>query len=255
MLGIFDSGVGGLSVLKVLKEEAPHIDVVYFGDIKNAPYGIKTQKELKKLTAQGVKVLLDNGATNILSACNSISTFMILDDLKELSEKTFEITEMINPTVQEFKKYKDIAIFATPATIESKTYQNNFKKEGVEIETFAIPELAGAIEFGFEEKEIKKIVKEAVSKSLEKNFETALLCCTHYPFVKDKFETAFSKNNKNISVFDPAYAVAKKVFQKFNLPEQGSGKIRFLISQDSPTFRKMVKENFDNFEYSIEILQ
>ncbi|MBU4480140.1 aspartate/glutamate racemase family protein [Patescibacteria group bacterium] len=277
MLGIFDSGIGGLSVLKVLKEKMPQIDVVYFGDIKNAPYGIKTQEELKKLTAKGVEILLKNGAVNILSACNSISTFMILDDLKELSEKSFGIVEMINPTVEQFAKkwvsgahQNKIMIFATPATIESKTYQNNFKKEGIEIETFAIPDLAGAIEFGSEEKEIEEIVDRAVSKSLEKDFETALLCCTHYPFVKDKFEKAFAKNNKKISIFNPAEAVVNSAIKKFNLNVPSSlrasersgeawqsrknGKIKFLISQDSPTFRQKVKELFNEFEYSIEVI-
>lgn len=280
MLGIFDSGVGGLSVLKVLLEKTPCINVVYFGDIKNAPYGIKTQAELKKLTANGVKILLENGATNVLSACNSISTFMIIDDLKNLSEKSFGIVEMINPTVEEFssKKYgflkssqkpkptarhSKIAVFATPATIEAAAYQKGFKKNGVGVETFTIPELAGAIELGKSDIEIEEIIERAVSKSLSRDFERALLCCTHYPFHKEKFEKTFSKYGKKVSVHDPSEPVADSVIKKFKLQEPGSlpgarllgkGKIKFLISQDSPTFRKMVEENFSEYNYLIDIL-
>ena len=259
-LGIFDSGIGGLSVLKVLMKKAPHIDVVYFGDIKNAPYGEKKQKELKDLTKNGVKILLENNAENILSACNSISTFMIIDNLKELSEKSFGIVEMIKPTVEKFKNHKNILVFATPATIESQTYQNNFKKKGIKINTFVIPELAGAIEFGESENKIKNIVERVVSTATRSvAVETALLCCTHYPFAKDFFEESFEKLNKKVKIYDPAEAVAEETIKKFNLqgPERcffQKGKIKFLISQDSPTFRKKVSEIFKNFEYVIEII-
>lgn len=254
MIGIFDSGVGGLSVLKELKKKAPHIDVIYFGDIKNAPYGSKSQEELKKLTFLGVKKLLENGATNIISACNSISTFMILEDIKILSENPFGIVEMINPTVEEFSKTDDkILLFATPATIESNTYQDNFLKNGIKIKTQSIPELAGAIEFGSDDIEIEKIVNEAVLKSFENENGTVLLCCTHYPFVADKFEKSFRDKNKKIKIFNPAEAVIDSALQKFDT-EKGTGVLRFLISQDSPTFRKITAEHFREYEYTIEII-
>ena len=107
--------------------------MVYFGDVKNAPYGIKSQDELRSLTLSSVKTLLENGATNILSVCNSVSAFMLLEEIGLLSDMPFGIIEMINPTVDEFSRHKNIAIFATPATIESGVYQNNFKQSGVEI--------------------------------------------------------------------------------------------------------------------------
>lgn len=254
MIGIFDSGVGGLSVLKELKKKAPHLDVVYFGDTKNAPYGIKSQEELKKLTLSGVKILLENNATNIISACNSISTFMVLEEVGLLSDKPFGIVEMINPTVEKYSQYGDgILIFATPATIESNTYQKTFDREGVKIKTQDIPELAGAIEFGRTPEEIERIVNDAVSKSLKNDFETALLCCTHYPFVADKFEKSFRDKNKKIKIFNPAEAVIDSVLQKFDT-EKGTSVLRFLISQDSPTFRKITAEHFKEYEYTIEII-
>jgi len=254
MIGIFDSGVGGLSVLKELKKKAPHIDVIYFGDIKNAPYGSKSQEELKKLTFLGVKKLLENGATNIISACNSISTFMILEDIKILSENPFGIVEMINPTVEEFSKTDDkILLFATPATIESNTYQDNFLKNGIKIKTQSIPELAGAIEFGSDDIEIEKIVNEAVLKSFENENGTVLLCCTHYPFVKNKFEKIFSQKNKIVKIIDPAETVVNTAIKKFD-EREGQGALRFLISKDSPIFKKMVSEHFGEYEYTIEVI-
>ena len=254
MIGIFDSGVGGLSVLRELKKISPQIDVIYFGDIQNVPYGIKSQEELKNLTLLGVKKLLENGATNIISACNSVSTFMLLKEIKFLSETPFEIIEMISPTVDEFSCYKNIAIFATPATIESQTYQNNFKQKEIEIKTFSIPELAGAIEFDLAKNKIEKIINRAVSKSSTEHFDVAILCCTRYSFVKKNFEKAFKKMGKKVKIFDPAETVAKKSISKFN-NINGSGKLKFLISKDSPNFKKMVIEHFNNQKYIIEVIK
>lgn len=73
MIGLFDSGSGGLSVLSALRDRAPHADIVYFGDIKNAPYGIRSQYELNALTIAGVEILRSRGAKEIVSACNSVS--------------------------------------------------------------------------------------------------------------------------------------------------------------------------------------
>ena len=254
MIGIFDSGIGGLTVLKALKEKSPQTDVVYFGDIKNAPYGIKTQDDLKILTALGVKKLLENGATNILSACNSVSAFMVLEEIGLLSDVPFGIVEMINPTVSEFKNHSgEILIFATPATIESGAYQENFRKHNVEIKTFPIAELAGAIEFGADENEIERIIDEATTGVSQDNFDKVILCCTHYPFFLDKFEQSFKKIGRKVEIFDPASVVAETALSKFN-NNVGDGELKFIISQDTPNFRKMVEKHFANYNYTIEVI-
>ena len=130
MIGIFDSGVGGLSVLKQLRLSAPRAEVIYFGDSANAPYGNKTNQEIKLLTKLAIETLIKNGAHQIISACNSMSVLIEPLILAELGVAKNNFIEMVGPTVIDFKqKYKDnqkILLLATEATLRSGIYQKSF---------------------------------------------------------------------------------------------------------------------------------
>src|SRR5271165_3119459 len=120
MIGIFDSGSGGLTVLHAIRQVLPSADVIYFGDIKNAPYGSRSQEELSVLTIQALKLLENRGATNFVSACNSVSASLALSVLDVFTEKEMQIIEMVGPTVSYFKgSAARILLCATPATIRS----------------------------------------------------------------------------------------------------------------------------------------
>src|SRR5687767_11474091 len=110
MIGVFDSGSGGLSVLLEIRKRLPSVDVVYLGDIKNAPYGSKTREELGALTVMAVSRLLNEGADFIVSACNSVSASIVLPMLEILGVKPFEIVEMVGPTVKGLKNKKGILL-------------------------------------------------------------------------------------------------------------------------------------------------
>src|SRR4051812_2523239 len=103
MIGIFDSGSGGLTVLHAIRQVLPSADVVYFGDIKNAPYGSRTQEELSLLTMQALKLLQKRGAGNLVSACNSVSASLALSVLDMFSTDNMQIIEMVGPTVSAFR--------------------------------------------------------------------------------------------------------------------------------------------------------
>lgn len=229
MIGIFDSGSGGLTVLKEIRARMPKADIVYFGDIKNAPYGTKTQDELVALTEQAIRLLEDKGATHIVSACNSVSAALAVGNAPQ------DMIEMIEPTVASFNDSPaKILLVATPATVGAGMYQNAFKAIGKEIETLAIPLLAGAIEFGASEEEIEKIVTDALAQVDRSSFDTLVLGCTHYPFAR----SAFEKVLPDVVIVDPAVAVSERVAGQFT--EEGSGATHFLISKDSEPFRPRV---------------
>src|SRR3984885_15488343 len=99
MIGVFDSGVGGLTVLRAMRDAFPSIDVVYFGDTKNAPYGERSREELSLLTTEGIRLLLDRGATDIVSACNSTSASLAISLYDALSLSPKQLIEMVGPTV------------------------------------------------------------------------------------------------------------------------------------------------------------
>ena len=249
MIGIFDSGSGGLTVLKALRDELPSADVVYFGDIKNAPYGGKTQEELSILTVDGVRLLKERDASKIVSACNSVSASLAVSLVDALDLLPGDLVEMVGPTVAYFKHAElRLALVATEATVRSGIYQNGFKMVGKEIKCIAVPELAGAIEFG-------KPTKETIEKTLEPHrgtFDVLILACTHYPLVFKEFVEAVGDS---VLVFDPAVAVAERAQKLFWPKEVGNGTTHFLISTDSDVFRKRVSELMPDGTYTIEVIK
>lgn len=249
MIGVFDSGAGGLTVLTALRRELPSADFLYYGDIKNAPYGLRTHAELSRLTLDNVSFLLERGATSIVSACNSASATLALSLLDTFSLTSQQMIEMVGPTVTAFKGYKGtIALAATVATIDSGVYQSAFHMIGKEIEAIAIPALGGAIETGKSAEEIEAIIIETFAARTQP-FDVLVLACTHYPLVLD----IFKKVLPGVMIFDPSDAVAERARKLFWPKEVANGSTRFVISQDSEPFRKRVHDLFGGSDYTIEV--
>lgn len=252
MIGIFDSGVGGLSVLKKIREKAPRADVIYFGDTANAPYGTRPLDELRGLTSSAVELLLSKGARDIVSACNSVSAFMTLSESGLLAQVPLSIIEMTRPTVRALARDfqgKKIAFLATPATIASGIYARGCIEAGIDGTFVAVPELAGAIESGAPRNDIQDIIARVISE-LPSEIDVVSLSCTHYPFVQDIFTEEIVRAGLVAEIFDPADSVAEEV--RIGCETDGEGNTRFLISRDSLVFRRLAKEHFGNTD--IEVL-
>jgi glutamate racemase len=219
MIGIFDSGSGGLTVLRALKERAPDCDVVYFADLANMPYGNKTQSQLKQLTRSAISFLTKQGATHIISACNSVSMQVLTTLSKELHDGGIEIIEMVTPTVTALSNQKDkkILLLATQATVNSNIYRDAFIKKGIEIQQSAIAPLAEAIEKNLGEEEIQEILNVNLEKISLYNPDIVILGCTQYPLIKNSFNSFFFKKGINPTVFDPADEAVKEAEKKFNI--------------------------------------
>ncbi len=238
MIGIFDSGVGGLTVLRAIREYLPSADVVYFGDTKNAPYGERSREELSALTVAGIKLLQDHAADKIVSACNSVSASLAVSLFDAFDIAPSHLIEMVGPTVSALRRTEArIAVCATPATINSGIYADAFRMIGKDIKSIAIPKLAGAIEFGAQDEEIERIVSDAFE---DKDLDVLVLGCTHYPLAM----SAFSKALPDVKLFDPADAVALRAKKQFWPQEAAEGKTRFLISKDSEHFRALASKMF-----------
>ena len=248
MIGIFDSGSGGLSVLKALRQVMPRADVVYFGDIKNAPYGLKSQEELSTLTVRAVDLLRKEGADHIVSACNSVAASLVISLSDRITSAPSDMIEMVGPTVAHFRDTNNtLALCATVATINSGIYQNAFELIGKEVQTIAIPNLAGAIESGAGEETIKDMIATAFADV--RDFETLILACTHYPLVL----SAFKEVLPSVDIFDPSRMVAERTCEAFPSEVESSGRMRFIISADSAPFRRLVDTFFGESTYTIEI--
>lgn len=252
MIGIFDSGSGGLTVLKAIRERLPAADIVYFGDIRNAPYGEKSNKELSLLTIRAIELLQSRGAESIVSACNSVSASLAISLFDALSIAPGRLIEMVGPTVSSFKDSSArLLLTATPATIQSEIYQNAFHMIEKGVETVAIPELAGAIEFGASDKEIESIIRDVFIDVPMKSYDLLILACTHYPLVAPIFEKVLGA----MPLFNPAVAVGERVRQEMASLETGEGSTHFIISKDSEPFRGRVGALLPKGAYTLEVLE
>ncbi len=204
-VGVMDSGIGGLNVLKTIAQSNPKLNLVYYGDNINAPYGNKNIYELKKLATKGLGYLLDNNAKIIVVACNTLSA-TVLDYLKAISPVPVIPTLPINNV--DVNEYKAPCLIATPNTINSKYVKSNFKNFNL----VPLPFLAGEIERYVLTP--KKISVEKDLNALPDNTDYLYLGCTHYIFIKDRIKSAL-----NIRVEDNCYNVYETL--SLNLKKQG----------------------------------
>jgi glutamate racemase len=253
MIGVFDSGSGGLTVLRAIRDVLPSADVLYYGDIAHAPYGSKDREELSRLTLQALTFLQRRGATSIVSACNSVSASLAVSLFDAFDIAPQQLIEMVGPTVAYFRGSKArLLLAATPATIQSDIYQNAFRMVGKEITCVAIPDLAGAIEFGAPPEEAERIIRHAFTDVELKDFDALVLACTHYPLAKESFEKVLGAA---LVIFDPAEAVAERVERRLWPREVGDGRLTFAITKDSPQFRAFVAQLFPKDTYTIEVVE
>lgn len=241
MIGIFDSGMGGLTVARAIRTHAPLADFVYFGDLKYMPFGEKTEKELLHITKHAIQFLMNHGATEIVAACNSVS--MLASGLR--SEIQIPLIEMSEPTVRTLadRPSNSILVVATEATVRSEMYVRAFAVRGIRIDSMAIPKLASAIERNASRAELREIMLPAVEHAIFTNVKTLVLGCTQYPFVRSVFEEMFFEQNYLIELFDPADAVAEEVVSRFDV--QGNGGQTFFLSKSSEIFDQSIHSLFD----------
>ena len=143
-----------------------------------------------------------------------------------------------------------ILVCATPATIGSQIYQQAFLQQGVTVETYALRELAGAIERGESEEELLAMIAEVLTDI--RDIDVLVLACTHYPLVRHLFERVLPEG---VTVVDPASAVAAAVKSKWADQAQGTGAITFHITQDSVPFRALVGKLFPDTQVRIEVVE
>jgi len=190
-IGIFDSGVGGLTVLKEMKNRFPNNEYIYVGDNKNCPYGNKTKEELYTYATRIINYFILRKVETIIVACNTISS-TILDDLKE-EYNSVNIIGVIDATIKEFIKTgsKEVLVMATTAAIESGMYERKIKEydSSIKVINLKAPLLVPAIE---KNEGVEEIVKHYFKPY--KNIDSIILGCTHYPLCIDyikKYTDAF----------------------------------------------------------------
>jgi len=186
-IGVFDSGLGGLTVVKQLIKQLPLEDIVYFGDTARVPYGTKSKEAIIRFSQENAEVLMKNNVKIIVVACNSSSSYAIPKLKKEFH---VPIIDVIAPGARKAvrdTKNNRIGVIATSATIASGSYIKAIAQERntTKVYSKACPLFVPLIEEGWSEKDIaRNIASEYLSELKQTNVDSVILGCTHYPLIK-----------------------------------------------------------------------
>jgi glutamate racemase len=247
MIGVFDSGIGGLTVVRALMECLPGYDVLYFGDTARMPYGSKSPSTVVKYAIENTEFLLSEGAQAVVLACNTASS-VAPDILRQSYDIPFfeVITPAAEMAVQSSRKGR-IGIIGTRATVASGVYEAVIQKLRPEYRVFsnACPLLVPLVEEGWLHKpETAMIVKKYLRPLKTRQIDTLILGCTHYPLLTDLIQ---AKIGRRVRVINSSTGVANRMR---NLIEQDrdiqkllkrEGRYRFFVSDTTPQFENIAR--------------
>jgi glutamate racemase len=236
-IGIFDSGIGGLTVFKEIRKQFPQEDIIYFGDTARVPYGPKSPQTVLNYSVQNARFLLQNGAKIIVVACNT-SASVALQKLREILP--IPIIGVIQPGAAHATSVTQNRKIGTEGTIRSDAYSHAIKNIDPKIQVFskACPLLVSLVEEGWEEHQISElIIREYLQDLQQQDIDTLVLGCTHYPILKKAIGKIVGKN---IKLVDSAEAVAANLKEMLPNPEtETAGSNKFYVSDNEDKFRQI----------------
>lgn len=208
-IGIFDSGIGGLSIVKQIKKDLPKESIVYLADKVNFPYGEKTPDQIKKISKKNVEWLLSQNSKIIVVACNTAT----VNSISFLREK-FPLISFVGmePAVKPAAKQskRGIIVLSSPKATKSKQLSLLIKKyaDGIKVFNIGSLKLVQAVEKKLNTNRIKKILKEAIPQKTLEQSDTVVLGCTHFPLIRQDIQEFVGRN---IKVIDSGEAVVKRI--------------------------------------------
>lgn len=244
---MFDSGVGGLTVLHECLVSLPAEDFLYLGDSANFPYGTKTAPELRELVVSNATYLLDRGAKLLIIACNS-ATSAGGDVAREIAaERGVEVVTVIDPEAEIAAAITEtgrVGVLATPATIEGRAYHRALERQGRELEVteVAAPDLAPIIQSGFPfDQSVVETVRSYCEPLKAADVDTLILGCTHYPLVAPMLQRMLGRDVRLVSAGHAIAATAQRILEASGLEStrSGEGDYRFLCTGDADSFREL----------------
>jgi glutamate racemase len=247
-IGIFDSGIGGLTVAHAVKSLLPQESMIYFGDTAHLPYGDKSTAAIQAYSIKIVDVLLKAGCKLILIACNSASAaaYELVREYVGSKAKVFNVIDPVVDYVRESFPSKTIGLIGTKQTVNSNVYKKKIDalKEEVNLKSLATPLLVPMIEEGFFNNQIsEQIIEQYLTHEQLQQIDALILGCTHYPLIKNQITRYY---NGKVTVLDSAEIVARslKAYLEFN---------NLLNSKSTTFYRFMVSDYTKSFEQSTKI--
>ncbi|MCD6080156.1 MAG: glutamate racemase [Candidatus Omnitrophica bacterium 4484_49] len=242
-IGVFDSGVGGLTIVKEIMDFLPQESVIYLGDTARVPYGTKSQPTVLKFTTQAIEFFNTRGIKMLLIACNTSSS-LALPYLKDGLD--FPVYGVIDPGVSEalnVTRIGRIGVIGTRATISSRIYEMRLKQQRGEVEVFSYPcpLFVPLIEEGWIDDPVTyKVAKRYLDNFKRHGIDTLILGCTHYPLIKNVIRQVIGKH---VALVDSARTLVREIKNKLkilNLENKGGSlRYEFYVSDEPEQFKKL----------------
>ncbi len=254
-IGIFDSGIGGLTVAKEIMAELPSENIVYFGDTARVPYGNKSRETIQKFSLQIANFLLTKNIKILVVACNTASSFALEFLKQNLKIPVIGVIEPGAAAAMKISKNFNIGVIGTKGTIQSLSYQNYLKSRDENVKVFAkaCPLFVPLVEEGWTENEISsKIAEEYLRDLRDSKIDTLILGCTHYPILKNVIAKIMGSNVNIVDSARETAAATKREIKKLEslnaeiAQATDSKQYRFFVSDDKEKFEEFATKFFNS---------
>jgi len=244
-IGVFDSGVGGLTVVKELIRQLPGEDIIYFGDTARVPYGIKSKETVIRFSIENILFLLKQDVKLICVACNTVSS-VALPVIK--NHFRVPIVGVITPGAREAvyaTKNKRIGVIGTRSTIKSRTYEKEIKQLAPSVKVLAVacPLFVPLVEEGWrKEKVVQDVAKVYLKPLKDARVDTVILGCTHYPLLKPVLKQILGEQTRLIDSAKQVAMEVKEILAQEGMLNKGRrAKHKFYVSDNPEGFRELAK--------------
>ncbi len=236
-IGVFDSGVGGLTVLKALRDKYPEVDFVYLGDTARVPYGNKSAQTVIRYSLEGAEFLLSEGVEMIIIACNTASSYA-LDVLREnFSIPVFGVIEPGVRRALDTTKNRRVGVIGTKATVSSDAYGRLLRSKGIEVFQKACPLFVPLVEEGILKGDIaQRVVAHYLTELKDEGIDTLILACTHYPLLKPVIEDFMGES---VKVVDSAESTALEIMPF--VERSGFSSLSLYFTDHSPSLNFLIE--------------
>jgi glutamate racemase len=238
VIGVFDSGFGGLTVLRELRQALPAADYLYFGDTAHLPYGAKSVRTVAKYAISAAHFLEEHGIEMLVVACNT-ATALAFDDIKEAIR--VPVVGVIEPGAERaaaISKTRKVVVAATEATVASHAYQYALKRQGMQATEKACPLFVPLVEEGWVEHRVTEEVAHIYMDEVFQEADVLVLGCTHYPLIRPLLRRVVPQS---VEIVDSAESTAAKVVELLGTDQRqgASGDLRCYATDSVEKFRRL----------------
>lgn len=264
-IGVFDSGLGGLTILKSFIKKLPQYNYIYLGDNARVPYGNRSVDLIYKFTTEAIDFFVKKNCLLIIIACNTSTAAALRKIQQEYLPKNYKnikVLGVIRPTVEEIieKKYKKVGIIGTNATINSNAFKKEILKLNPNIIVYqkACPLLVSYIEDGNKNKKILKLLLDDYLKDIKNTIDALVLGCTHYEIIKNEIKKVIGINVKIISEGKIVAKSLEKYLKKHQEIEKKltkNNKVELYFTDFSQNYKKIIKIFFGRYSKTYHFFQ